>query len=153
MQIERASRLYLFIAYFVALNRDKDRDRSSNDEKRDKYLANAANAAKYAKQLDRPTPSRARVGGCVCVCACQGHDDNCAKNILPKHSKRDKQSGKPKDNKCCRQILSTSRLLSHGFCCFCCGRSSFTLLLLLLLLLSSLLPDPFIIFPCSLSLY
>lgn len=55
--------------------------------------------------------------------------------------KRAKQSGKPKDNKCCRQILSTSRLLSHC----CCGCSSF-LLLLLLLLLSSLLPDPFIIF-------
>lgn len=131
MQIERASKLYLFIAYFVAL-----------DSRPTKKGTNIWPMPPTPQSMQNSSTSNTFTYVCLYVRVCARVMMTIVQKTFYRNTqKRAKQSGKPKDNKCCRQILSTSRLLSHC----CCGCSSF-LLLLLLLLLSSLLPDPFIIF-------
>lgn len=104
--------MYLFIAYFR-----REQGQEGGTRKRQKKGTNIWPMPPTPQSMQNSSTDQhlhVRVFMCVCACVCQGHDDNCAKNILPKNTerKRDKQSGKPKDNKCCRQILSTSRLLS-----------------------------------------
>jgi len=127
MQIKRPSKLYLFIAYFLALAPQK------HEPKKGTNICQCQSAAKYAKQLwltptHTPTHTQ-REAHCCWHCRThtathlhEGHDDNCAESTFYwPHTAHKVENQKKncsttlKDNKCCRQIQILSTTLA--VCC------------------------------------